>query len=140
MRTEAELKRVARLRWRIDDDGSVIAVAKKNPYRRDHLYFHGAGVLAVYFQADTPAGATARVKRYRKLLAERIVRELVGEVDGIIQFRATGADDVPDTFKRSAARVEAGLVAMGGTTGTAKTDFGPVRPASRPSRLISACW
>lgn len=107
MRSEAEFKAVARLRWRIDEDGSVIAVAKRNPYRRDHLYFHGVGVLGVYLQADSARGVKARVKRYRAMLRDRIVRELVGDSDGIIQFRASGPDDVPEVFKRSVAKAVA---------------------------------
>ncbi len=65
--TEADLKAVPRLRWWLDDDLSVVATPKRNPYRSDRLYFHAPGELGVYYTAETRVGATARVKRYRQM-------------------------------------------------------------------------
>ena len=100
--SEASLKTIPRLRWRLDDDNCVIAIAKRNPYRGDHLYFHGAGKLGVYYQAKTTYGAGCRIKFYRKLLGERIIHVQDGDVDGLITFRAESETDIPELFKKSA--------------------------------------
>ncbi len=101
--TEADLKTVPRLRWQLDEDLSVVATPKQNPYRRDKLYFHGSGLLGIYYTAETRVGATARVKRYRQMLGDRIVRVQDGDVDGLIIFRAESEGDIPELFMRSAA-------------------------------------
>jgi|GEM_PF-6523382 len=99
--TEADLKRVPRLRWQLDEDRSVIAITKRMPYRQDYLYFHGPGRLGIYYQAQTSNGATARVKRYRKMLGGRIVKVLDGDIEGLIIFRANSAADIPIVFFKS---------------------------------------
>ncbi len=95
---ESDLKRVPRLRWRLDESRSVIAVAKRNPYRLDHLYFDGPGLLGIYYEARTGNGATARVKRYREMLGDRIVKVLAGDFEGLIIFHAGSASDIPPIF------------------------------------------
>ncbi len=106
--TETDLKHVPRLRWRLDEDLSVIAIPKRNPYRADKLYFHGPGELGVHYTAETRVGATARIKRYRQMLGDRIVRVQDGDVDGLIIFRAESEADIPELFKQPASRIEAG--------------------------------
>ncbi len=101
--TEADLKSVSRLRWRLDEDRSVIAIAKRKPYREDYLYFHGPGLLGIYYQANTPNGATARIKRYRKMLGDRVVNVQDGDFDGLIVFRADSAADIPRVFFKTRA-------------------------------------
>ncbi len=101
--TEADLKTVPRLRWQLDDDLAVVATPKRNPYRGDKLYFHGPGELGVYYTAETRVGATSRIKRYRQMLGDRIVRVQDGDVDGLIIFKAGSEGDIPELFKRSAA-------------------------------------
>ncbi len=96
--TEADLKSVPRLRWRLDEDRSVIAITKRKPYREDYLYFHGPGLLGIYYQANTPNGATARIKRYRKMLGDRVVNVQDGDFDGLIIFRADSVADIPRVF------------------------------------------
>ncbi len=99
--TEADLKTVPGLRWRLDENLSVVGVPKRNPYRADKLYFHGPGELGVYHTAETRVGATARIKRYRQMLGDRIVRVQDGDVDGLIIFRAESGGGISRSCSRN---------------------------------------
>lgn len=97
VKDEAAFKALPRLRWRIDEDGCVIAKSAIRKLARDHLYFHGRGVLGIYYERPHPAG---RARSYWKSRCRIVIDEQPGEYDGIILFRPTSLKDIPRTFFR----------------------------------------
>ena len=97
--TEEDLKAVPGLRWKLDDDRSVIATTVREWFPKDHLYFHGPGKLAVYYEAPTRRRATARRKWWiGKFPTGRLVDERRGDLDGILVFRVDEAKEIPREF------------------------------------------
>ncbi len=66
----------------------------------------------MYYQAKTTYGASCRIKFYRQLLGDRIVRVQDGDVDGLIVFRAESETDNPELLKKSATKSEQGRARM----------------------------
>jgi hypothetical protein len=99
MRTEEDLKNVPKLRWKYDVDGTVIAKAAGKKRKRDHLYFHGPGILGIYYERDTPLATTMARKDYMR--AMWVLSEQRGDLDGTIQFICERPEDIPAPFFRS---------------------------------------
>lgn len=100
IRTEAEMRQVPGLRLRPTVDGSVEARTLKVAEQQDFLYFHGPGVLGVYYERATAARAAQARRRWRGRLRTEIVRELTGDFDGVIEFRVRTLRDIPGGFFR----------------------------------------
>lgn len=102
MKQETDLKKIPRLRWIVTEDNSIVARTIKNPFKKDFLYFHGEEVLGIYYEADTAKKAGSRLRRYLKMLGNRVLRVQDGDRDGLILFRAGGP--VPKVFLKGACR------------------------------------
>lgn len=103
--TEDEFKGWPGLRWHLDDDRAAIAVPIRRKLARDHLYWHGPGVLGLYYEAASLRPARYRLAWWRKRLLSvgaNVVGVLPGEADGIIYF--TPSNLLPSEFIRCAAK------------------------------------
>lgn len=91
------------LRWMPDEDGTVIVKAVRRKHARDHLYWHGPGILGIYYERDTPVQARNAMDWYlrRSGPAFRIIE---GDQDGLVLFLAWCEDDIPGIFKKSRSR------------------------------------
>lgn len=97
---EADLRKCG-LRWKLDEDRCVIATARARRLRRDHLYFHGANKLGIYYERTTQAAATHAFQFWsRQVGANALPATQVGDFDGIVLFRATCREDVPRQFRK----------------------------------------
>lgn len=86
------------------EDMTVIATAIKQPFHKDHLYFHDEGKLAIYWQAHSTQAAKWRVKRYKTMfrgLGVKLLDNLQGDLDGILVFSASGPESIPSIFLKS---------------------------------------
>lgn len=112
LESEDDLKEVLGLRWKLDEDRSVIATTIRRRLAKDHLYLHGPGKLGIYYEARTRQAATGRRDWWiRQFPPGRLLLERRGDLDGCLVFRVDGQEEIPGVFLRSQnvgyARVEA---------------------------------
>ncbi len=96
---ERDFRRIPRLRKTQDSDGTAIAYSNRKALARDHLYFHGAGTLGIYYERETKQAARSARAWYKARCGE-VVEELPGDFDGLILFRVESTDDIPEVFFR----------------------------------------
>ena len=106
MKTEQEFRSIPRLRYRIDEDQSVLAYSTWKAHRQDHLSFWGPGELALYYKRDTSCKATnaARwwTKEFEKLGTQSVNTDRIGDGEGILVASVTSGAQVPKFFLKRA--------------------------------------
>ena len=106
---EEDFRKIPRLRLRFfEDDQSWRGVSIVKTYRKDHLYFHGKGTLAIYLQRPTSLSFTHAVKKYLWWTRKSNPTTFLGYFDGIIHFHPKRLEDVPEIFLKSACRGASG--------------------------------
>jgi hypothetical protein len=95
---EEEFLKIPRLRIVNAADGTPIAKLVSHKRCLDHLFFHGPGVLGIYYEYATVRAATSARNFWRFRCGRRFVKEFRGEQDGIILFRITRLGDIPREF------------------------------------------
>lgn len=109
--TEKDLRN-HRLRLHTDEDGTLVATCRAARLRRDCLYFHGPGVLGIYYEAPTRLGATSRLRYWLARLREAPIEStLTGDFDGIVLFRPRSTKDIPRAFFRRRTSTLTGVCA-----------------------------
>lgn len=106
--SEEDLKGIEGLRWRLDDDRCVIATTTSRRNLKDHLYFHGPGVLGIYYERPTQLRAKNARRKWLGVVREPVEGGIRGDFDGLILFRANGQGDIPGAFLKSGRRVYLG--------------------------------
>lgn len=101
LQTEEDFKEIPRLRWKLDEDGTPIAVTIQKKLKRDHLYFHGPEKLGIYYERKTIREATAALAWWKKRITGDFLQEFPGDFDGIITFYPRA---IPKEFLRSAPK------------------------------------
>lgn len=104
LRSEDDFRRIPRLRLKIDKDGCAIARTVLKRTAGDHLYFHGVGLLGVYYQRSTKLSALHGRRYWLRKVGAKVRSEMPGDYDGTITFAAESAKDIPRCFFRSAPR------------------------------------
>lgn len=119
--SDQDLKKVPGLRWRVAEDGQIIARPGRTTLKLDHLYFHGSGVLGIYYRRRTRRAA----EYARKWWAERCGRVFdedqadrqgpAGDWDGLILFQPATVKDIPAEFFKGRPRGVSFKPLCGGT-------------------------
>jgi hypothetical protein len=102
LESEGDFKRIPNLRLRQDSDLTLIAKTIYRIFKKDHLYFHGKGVLGIYYERPTTKAAIyARKWWIDQCGGELLDSSQIGDFDGIILFRPKEISDIPTAFFKS---------------------------------------
>jgi hypothetical protein len=106
------LQEIPLIKSRQDQDGTMIAPGRRNPYRQDHLFedLPHPSHFGIYISRTSPTTLRNAIHQYEQILPQNRprYRDQIGDMEVCLYFQTTNPQHIPLWFKKSENRIRAG--------------------------------